>query len=67
MTKAYAGVWRPLKVGHVFDWEHRVIHELQAVGSVILRPARRNARQTRTRQSWAGDKERGAAGGKVAG
>lgn len=38
MTKAYVGVWRPLKVGHVFDWVHRVIHELTAVSSVILPP-----------------------------
>jgi hypothetical protein len=39
MTKRYTGVWRPLKVGHVFDWEHRVIHELTAVSSVIPPPS----------------------------
>jgi hypothetical protein len=38
MTKAYPGVWRPLKVGHVFDWEHRIVHQLQAVSNVFLPP-----------------------------
>ncbi len=38
MTKAYPGLWRPLKVGHVFDWEHRIVHELQAVSNRILLP-----------------------------
>ncbi len=36
MTKSFSGVWRPIKVGHVFDWEHRVIHELKAVGAILL-------------------------------
>ncbi|MGO9063069.1 MAG: hypothetical protein ACLQU2_37745 [Candidatus Binataceae bacterium] len=38
LTKTYAGVWPPIKVGHVFDWEHRVIHKLHAVSGVILLP-----------------------------
>jgi hypothetical protein len=36
MTTSFSGVWRPIKVGHVFDWEHRVIHELQSVGAITL-------------------------------
>jgi hypothetical protein len=40
MTTSFSGVWRPIKVGHVFDWEHRAIHELIAVGAVLLPPGR---------------------------
>lgn len=38
LTRAYSGVWRPLKVGHVFDWEHRIVHALTAVSGVLLPP-----------------------------
>lgn len=38
MTRSFSGVWRPIKVGHVFDWEHRVIHELKPVGAIVLPP-----------------------------
>ena len=38
MTTSFAGLWRPIKVGHVFDWEHRVIHKLMAIGAIMLPP-----------------------------
>jgi hypothetical protein len=38
MARAYSGVWVPLRFGHVFDWEHHVVHELYALRHVILPP-----------------------------
>jgi hypothetical protein len=36
LTASYEGLWIPLKVGHVFDCEHRVIDKLHAVSVLIL-------------------------------
>jgi hypothetical protein len=38
MIERFPRVWRPLKIGHVFDWEHRTVHQLQAVSNAILPP-----------------------------
>jgi hypothetical protein len=49
MTNSYPGIWRPLKIGHVFDWEHRIVHELFAVTNLVLPPgaAQRGAKAYR--------------------
>jgi hypothetical protein len=45
LTNQYDGLWRPLKAGHVFDWEHRTIHELLNPSRIVVPPgvARRAA------------------------
>jgi hypothetical protein len=42
VTSSYAGIWLPLKVGPVFDWEHRKVLPLTPLGSVTLPPGSLN-------------------------
>ncbi len=50
MTRSYRGVWPPLKIGQVFDWEHHNIVALVHPGRIILPPgfASRAARAYQT-------------------
>jgi hypothetical protein len=50
LTRYYQGVWPPLKIGQVFDWEHHNIVRLVHPGRIILPPgfARRGARAYKT-------------------
>jgi HNH endonuclease len=36
LTRSYRGVWTPLKIGQVFDWEHHSIVPLVHPGRIIL-------------------------------
>jgi hypothetical protein len=38
LTRSYQGVWPPLKIGQVFDWEHHKIVPLTDAGRIILPP-----------------------------
>jgi hypothetical protein len=38
LTRSYRGVWPPLKIGQVFDWEHHNIVPLMNPGRIILPP-----------------------------
>lgn len=50
LTRSYRGIWQPLKIGQVFDWEHRNIVPLVHPGRIILPPgfASRAARAYQT-------------------
>lgn len=54
LTESFSGIWQPLKIGHVFDWEHHEIVPLTPVDRIVLPPgwAHRaaHAYQTRVRR-----------------
>ncbi len=50
LARGFQGIWQPLKVGHVFDWEHHEILRLTPNDRIVLPPgwANRAARVYQT-------------------